>query len=207
MGWLDQLKKVFDREAASAKKWVDDVVSDANTELDKAERRIDADPSVRMAATLEDIEESDAGFDAVRDKAEGESVRPAAEAELGPEEGVVFTEEEPPEATDAAADLPNVPGMAMARMWVRVDEDPAHAREGFHALAIEDLVGPVVGEDWFAESFAETVQGLDEVEETIHASREVLHVRGADLSGQRARMLTASVLAPRIGDDWRERLG
>ena len=105
------------------------------------------------------------------------------------------------------ADLPPIPGMSMARMWVQVSEDASERDDGFHALAVEDIVGPVVDEDWFAESFADAVQDLPEVSETIHPERELLLVKGPDLSAARARLLVAHLLAPRIGTDWRDRIG
>ena len=207
MGLLDDLKGMFRREARAAKEWVDEVVGDANTELDRAERRISDDPEVAMGVTLDDIADGDAAFEAVRDRAEGRAVAPSAEAELGPEDGVVFTPSEDTATQEPDADLPPIPGMAMARMWVQVSEDASERGDGFHALAVEDIVGPVVDEDWFAESFADAVQDLPEVSETIHPERELLLVKGPDLTAARARLLVAHLLAPRIGTDWRDRIG
>ena len=44
--------------------------------------------------------------------------------------------------------------MAMARLWVRLEPAGSTMGEGWHQLDIDEAVGPVVGEDWFAEGFS-----------------------------------------------------
>lgn len=207
MGWMDRVSAWLRREADDAKDWIDDAVADGNAELDRAERRISDDPSVRLQATLEDIEAGEDSYSALRDRAEGRAVGPSAAAELGPEEGKVFSVEpvaREPETSSHVEELPPSTGAAMARLWVHEHPD---SRPGYHSVFIDGVVGSVVGEEWFSGSFVDEVSALDEVDEAVHEEREILHLRGSTLTPARARMLVAEVLAPRIGDDWQERLG
>lgn len=206
MGLMDDLRRLLRREAREAKDWVEDAVAGANADLDRAERRLSEDPSERLQATLEDIEQGREGYEAIRDRAEGRTTRPAAEAELGPDDGRVRMPDPgaaPPPAPEPDAPLP---GMAMARLWVRLEPAGSSMGEGWHQLDIDEAVGPVVGEDWFAEGFPSAVAALPEVEEAVHEDREVLHVRGEGLTGEEARLLVAQALAPHIGEDWQDRL-
>ncbi|MGI9016784.1 MAG: hypothetical protein ACR2HR_06715 [Euzebya sp.] len=70
MGFLEQLKALFSREATDAKEWLDDSVRDADAALDRAERRQAADPDERLAMTLDDIKTGDDAFEAIRAKAD-----------------------------------------------------------------------------------------------------------------------------------------
>lgn len=212
MGLMDDLRRLLRREAREAKDWVEEAVAGANADLDRAERRISQDPNERLQATLEDIEEGRDGYEAIRDRAEGHTARPAAEAELGPDDGPGADDDRPrmpdPAAAPPAAPEPDtpLPGMAMARLWVRLEPDGSTMGEGWHQLSIDEAVRPVVGEDWFAEDFPSAVTALPEVEEAVYEDREVLHVRGEGLTGEEARLLVAQVIAPHIGEDWQDRL-
>lgn len=204
MGVWDQLKAFVRREAADAKQWLDQSVGAGNAALEKAERRVSDDPGERLRAAIDDAAAGDDAFEAVRAKAEGRAVQPAAAAELEGEEATFDPTAEPAaEAEDVVGDAPPTTGMAMARLWVRVESTDGDR----HTLWIEEVVGPVVGDDWFAESFAAEVAAHPEVAEAEHEDREVLHVSGPGLSASRARAIVAEVLAPRIGEDWEERLG
>ncbi len=222
MGLIYDLRRMLRRETAAAKDWVEEAVGDANAELGRAERRLSEDPCERLQATLEDIEAGREGYEAIRDRAEGRVTRPAAETELAEAD---LAEAAPAggsgaSATDGPARMPDpaaapatpsapeapLPGMAMARLWVTLEPGGSAMGAGWHQLTIDEAVGPVVGEDWFAEQLAATVAALPEVAEAVHEDREVLHVRGDGLTGEEARRLVASVLAPHIGEDWQDRL-
>lgn len=205
MGLMDDLRRLLRREAREAKDWVEDAVAGANADLDRAERRLSEDPSERLQATLEDIEQGREGYEAIRDRAEGRTTRPAAEAELDPDDGPRMPDPAAAPPVAAEPDAP-LPGMAMARLWVRLEPAGSTMGEGWHQLDIDEAVGPVVGEDWFAEGFPSAVAALPEVEEAVHEDREVLHVRGEGLTGEEARLLVAQALAPHIGEDWQDRL-
>jgi hypothetical protein len=87
MGLLDTLRQLLRREAADARAWAEESVSDGHASLDRAERRLSADPQERMAATLADVEDNDAAFEALRQRADAATARPAADAELADAEG------------------------------------------------------------------------------------------------------------------------
>lgn len=86
MGFMDDLKGWFIREAADAKAWTDDAVRDGNAGLDRAEGRLAATPEERMQANLDDIAANDDAFAALQAKADAATARPLAERELAKHE-------------------------------------------------------------------------------------------------------------------------
>jgi hypothetical protein len=82
MGILDDLKRLLRRESREAQAWVAEAVDGGHRSLDRAERRVSADPDERLAATLDDIAEGEDDFAAIRAKADAATARPAAEAEV-----------------------------------------------------------------------------------------------------------------------------
>jgi uncharacterized membrane protein YccC len=82
MGFLDDLKRVLRREAADAREWRDDAVEKGHAELDRAERRLSADPEERLRATLDEIAASEDAMDTIRARADAATARPLADAEL-----------------------------------------------------------------------------------------------------------------------------
>lgn len=95
MGFLDDLKRVLRRETTDAKEWLDESVAGANANLDRAERRLSADPDERLQATLDDIAANDDAFAALQAKADAATARPAAQAELA-DDDAADPEESPP---------------------------------------------------------------------------------------------------------------
>ncbi|HUG85585.1 MAG TPA: hypothetical protein VMM13_13540 [Euzebya sp.] len=94
MGILDDLKRMLRRETADAKEWLDESLAGANAGLDRAERRIAADPNERLQATLDDITANDDAFAALQAKADAATAGPAAQADL---------DADPPADADARA--------------------------------------------------------------------------------------------------------
>jgi hypothetical protein len=102
MRFLEQLKGWFREESREARAWVDEATADGHAALGRAERRISADPSERLAATQEDIAANDDAFEALRRKAEAAQARPAAQAEVAEASAPV----EEARADEASSDEP-----------------------------------------------------------------------------------------------------
>lgn len=96
MGFLDDLKGWFTREATDAKEWVDDSVAGGHAGLDRAERKLAMTPEERLQANLDEIAASEDAFAEIQAKADAASARPLADRELAEQEVAGWGAEGPP---------------------------------------------------------------------------------------------------------------
>lgn len=86
MGLLDTLRSWFASESAEARDLGRTTRSRLEDELDRREAELAADPSEKLEMIQERAAETDAAFDAIRDRIEGRSGRADAVDELDRED-------------------------------------------------------------------------------------------------------------------------
>lgn len=206
MGLFDDLKRFLKRETEDAKEMLSGGVDAGNAALDRAERRLSADPNERLKATLEDIDAGEDSFEEIREKAAGTTATAEAAAELDGEEPV-FSDDRTPEPSAPQPEPPALKGVggAMARLWVRVDP-AASAEGGAHVLRIDPTVEKVVGTEWFTRGLLEGLAAHPQIEGAAWDDEGHLVVRSDELEDAAVRLVAAGLLAPHIGEDWQDKL-
>jgi hypothetical protein len=193
MSLWERIKKALTREATDIKDTAKRGMDQLEAELERKQRELEAPPHERVDMLLEDIADEEARFGELESRVRSKAADRLEAQGIDP----------------AALEMPGAhPDLALAMEWIEVsaiDPEESLAGDYSHLVWIEEWVGPVIGEDRFANLEGE-VKAHALVLDALHEDREQLYVRAPTLTDDEVAGLVAEIIAPAIPDDWEGRL-